>query len=191
MKRSYWSFILAGVVALAAHEVVTSTVRAQAAAETYSATATVKGPQGTMTAPVIVVIERYTTDAERSAAVDALKAGGTAALRQALEKLPAIGHIDVGQRQNPIKYAYARPVGSGRMVTVISDKPIGYLGEKLPNPKPKAGYDVAFALLNLPASGKGSGELGPAAKAKIEAGAVVTEDYGAEVVMLTDIERKK
>ena len=79
----------------------------------------------------------------------------------------------------------------GRMVTVISDRPIQYLGEKLPNPKPKAGYDVVFALLNLPGSGKGSGELGPAAKAKIEAGAVVTEDYGAEVVMLTDIEMKK
>ena len=170
---------------------MTSTLWAQAAAETYSATATVKGPQGTMTAPVVVVIERYTTDGERSQAVEALKAGGTSALRQALEKMPAIGHIEVGQRKNPIKYAYARPVGSGRMVTVISDKPIGYLGEKLPNPKPKAGYDVAFALLNLPASGKGSGELGPAAKVKIDAGAVVTEDYGAEVVTLTDIERKK
>ena len=191
MKRSCWSFVLAGVVALSAHDVVPSTLAAQAAAETYSATATVKGPQGTMTAPVIVVIERYTTDAERSAAVDALKAGGTTALRQALEKMPAIGHIEVGQRKNPIKYAYARPVGSGRMVTVISDKPIGYLGEKLPNPKPKAGYDVAFALLNLPASGKGSGELGPAAKVKIDGGAVVTEDYGAEVVTLTDIEGKK
>ena len=77
------------------------------------------------------------------------------------------------------------------MVTVISDKPIGYLGEKLPNPKPKAGYDLAFALLNLPGSGKGSGELGPAAKVKIEAGAVVTEDYGAEVVTLKDVEMKK
>jgi len=190
MKRSCWSLILAGVVAISAH-VVPSTLSAQAAEETFSATATVKGPEGTVTAPVIVVIERYTTDGERSAAVDALKAGGTTALRQALEKMPAIGHIEVGQRKNPIKYAYARPVGSGRMVTVISDKPIGYLGEKLPNPKPKAGYDVAFALLNLSASGKGSGELGPAAKVKIDGGAVVTEDYGAEVVTLTDIERKK
>ena len=190
MKRNFRSFILAGVVALSGGAVVTSTLWAQAP-ETFSATASVKGPQGTMTAPVVVVIERYTTDEERSQAVEALKAGGTSALRQALEKAPAIGYIEVGQRKNTIKYAYARPVGSGRMVTVISDKPIGYLGEKLPNPKPKAGYDLAFALLNLPGSGKGSGELGPAAKVKVDAGAVVTEDYGAEVVTLTDIERKK
>jgi len=189
MKRNFRSFILASVVALIGVAAVNSTLRAQATAETYSATATVKGPQGTVTAPVVVVIERYTTDGERSQAVEALK-GGTSALRQALEKAPAIGYIEVGQRKNPIKYAYARSVGSGRLVTVISDKPIGFLGEKLPNPKPKAGYDLAFALLNLPASGKGSGELGPAVKVKVDAGAVVTEDYGAEVVTLIDIEKK-
>jgi hypothetical protein len=191
MNRNFRSFILAGVVALIAGGVVTSILRAQAAADTYSATATVKGPQGPITAPVVIVIERYTTDAERSQAVEALKTGGTSALKQALEKMPAIGHIDVGDRQNPIKYAYARPVASGQLVTVFSDRPILYLGEKLPNPKPKAGYDLAFALLNLPASGKGNGELGPAARAKIDGGAIVTEDYGAEVVRLTDIEKKK
>ncbi len=191
MKRNARSIILAGVVALIGGDVVISTVRAQAAAETYSATASVKGPQGMVTAPLVVVIERYTTDAERSKAAEALKAGGTSALRQALEKMPAIGHIDVGSRQTPIKYAYARPVSSGRLVTVIADRPIAYLGEKLPNPKPKAGFDLAFAMLNLPSSGKGSGELGPAAKIKIEGGALVTEDYGAEVVALKDIEKKK
>ena len=190
MTRILWSFMLAGVVALAAGDRVTATLAAQGAAETYSATATVKGPQGQVTAPVVVVIERLTTDAERSKAVEALKAGGTTALRQALEKMPAIGHISVGERKNPIKYAYTRSVGSGRLVTVISDKPIVYLGEKLPAAKPKAGYDLAFALLNLSADGKGSGELGPAAKVKVDAGAIVTEDYGAEVVRLTDIVKK-
>jgi hypothetical protein len=191
MKRNFRSFILAGAVTMIGVAAVTSTLRAQAATETFSATATVKGPQGPVTAPVVVVVERYTTDAERSQAVEVLKAGGTSALRQALEKAPAIGYIEVGQRKNPIKYAYARSVGSGRLVTVISDKPIAHLGEKLPNPKPKEGYDLAFALLNLPGSGKGSGELGPAAKVKVEGGAVVTEDYGAEIVTLTDVEMKK
>jgi hypothetical protein len=190
MNRIIRPFILAALAALSANAVATA-LRAQAGAETFSATASVKGPQGAITAPVAVVIERYTTDAERSKALEALKAGGTAALRQALEAMPAIGHIEAGQRRSPIKYAYARPVGAGRLVTVISDKPIAYLGEKLPNPKAKAGYDLAFALLNLPASGKGSGELGPAVKVRIDAGAIVTEDYAAEVVTLTDVEQKK
>jgi hypothetical protein len=191
MKRIIRPFILTALAALSANHAVATAHRVQAGAETYSALASVKGPQGAITAPVAVVIERYTTDAERSKALDALKAGGTAALRQALETMPAIGHIEAGQRRSPIKYAYARPVGGGRLVTVISDKPIAYLGEKLPNPKAKAGYDLAFVLLNLPASGKGSGELGPAVKVRIDAGAIVTEDYAAEVVTLTDVEQKK
>jgi hypothetical protein len=191
MTRTIGSFVSAAVVVLAANTAVITAGQAQAVAETYTATAAVKGPQGEVTAPVVVVIERYTTDAERSKALEALKAGGTAALRQALETMPAIGHIEAGKRQSPLKYAYARPVGGGRLITVISDKPIAYLGEKLPNPKPKAGYDLAFALLNMPASGKGSGELGPAVKVRIDAGAIVTEDYASEVVRLTDIERKK
>jgi len=183
-------FILAGVVALIAGGVATSTLQARAAADTYSATATVKGPKGPVTAPVVIVIERYTTDAERSQAVEALKKGG-AALKLALGKMPVIGHIDVGGRTNPVKYAYARSVASGQLVTVFTDRPILHLGEKLPNAKPKAGYDLAFALLNLPGSGKGSGELGPAVKAKADGGAIVTEDYGSEVVRLTDVEKKK
>jgi hypothetical protein len=191
MKRIIRLFVLAAVAALSANHAAATAHLVQAGTETYSATASVKGPQGAVTAPVAVVIERYTTDAERSKALEALKAGGTAALRQALEAMPAIGHIEAGQRRSPIKYAYARPVGAGRLVTVISDRPIAYLGEKLPNPKSKAGYDLAFALLNLPASGKGSGELGPAVKVRIEAGAIVTQDYAAEVVTLTDIEQKK
>lgn len=191
MKRIGRSFILAGVAALIACGLVTSTPRAQAAADTYSATATVAGPQGPVSAPVTILIERYTTDAERSQAVEALKTGGSSALKEALEKMPAIGHIDLGERQNAIKYAYARPVGSGQLVTVFSDRPILYLGERLPNPKPKEGYDLAFALLNLPDSGKGTGELSPAARARVDDGAIVTEDYGAEVVRLTDIEKKK
>jgi hypothetical protein len=190
MTRELRSTVLAGALALASSVSSVSGVSAQAGAETYSATASVKGPEGPMTAPVTIVIERYTTDAERSKAVEALESGQTAGLQQALAKMPDLGHIEVGARRNALKYAYARAVGAGRLITVICDKPIGFLGEKMPNPKPKAGYDLAFAILTIPASGKGSGELGPAAKFKSESGAVVTEDYGAEVIRLSDVQKK-
>jgi hypothetical protein len=187
MKTRHWSLIMAGLVTLGALGARMPMAAAQAGGEAFSATATVKGAKA-RTAPVVVVIDRYTTDEERRTVVDALRGGGAAA-RQALEKMPAIGQLTVGEHKTAIKYAYARPAGGGRLVTVISDKPLGYLERE--TAAPKEGYDLAFALLNLPASGKGSGELGPASKVKVGNGAIVTEDYGSEVVTLSDVERKK
>jgi hypothetical protein len=192
MRRSCHVTVLAGALTLITLTLPPSAATAQTGKDTYVATASVKGTAaGSAIAPVVIVIERYTTDAERAKAVDALKSGATPALTKLLSTMPAIGHIEVVAHRTPIKYAYARSVGSGRLITVITDQPIAYLGENVQNPKPKAGYDLAFALLTVPAAGKGTGELAPAAKAKVNNdGAVVTEDYGAEVVVLGDVEKK-
>jgi hypothetical protein len=178
------SMVLAGLLSAA------DTASMQGA-ETFTATASAKGSAGTKTSPVTITIARLTTDAERATVAEALKRGGTAAVRETLAKMPDVGTLDVGQRKNPLKYAYQRTVGSGRIITLITDTPIAYLGEGGPDAKPKAGYDLGLVLLDLSNPGKGSGELAPAARVKLnEAGAVVTEDYGAEVVRLTDVQKK-
>ena len=166
--------------------------RAQAPGETFVATASVRGPSGTQTAPVTIVLTRFTTDQERTTVVDALKSGGTPAVVERLKAMEDVGYIEVGERRSPLKYAYARAAGSGRLITVISPTPIAHLGAGLPDAKPKAGFDLALALLELPSSGSGTGELAPAAKVKVTgAGAIETEDYGAEVVRLTDAHAKR
>jgi hypothetical protein len=166
--------------------------RAQAPGETFVATASVRGPSGTQTAPVTIVLTRFTTDQERTTIVDALKSGGTPAVVERLKAMEDVGYIEVGERRSPLKYAYARAAGSGRLITVISPTPIAHLGAGLPDAKPKAGFDLALALLDLPSSGSGTGELAPAAKVKVTgAGAIETEDYGAEVVRLTDAHVKR
>jgi hypothetical protein len=191
MRCSLHVTVIASAMMLITLTLPPSANTAQAAKETYLATASIKGTTGQVTAPIVIEIERLTTDAERGKAVDALKSGATAALKQLLATMPAIGYIEVATRRTPVKYAYARPIGAGRLITIVTDQPIGYLGGNAPDAKPKEGYDLAFALLTVPATGKGTGELAPAAKAKVdEAGAVVTEDYGAEVVTLRDVERK-
>ena len=167
-------------------------VSAQAPGETFVATASVRGPSGTKTAPVTIVLTRFTTDQERTTVGDALKSGGTPAVVQRLKAMDDVGYIQVGERRSPLKYAYARSTGAGRLVTVISPSPLAYLGEGLPDAKPKAGFDLALALLDLPATGSGTGELVPAAKVKLtDAGAIETQDYGADVVRLTDARVKK
>jgi len=160
--------------------------------ETYTATASLKTAGGaSASAPVTVTIDRYATDAERDALMAALKKGGGESARALLAKGKDLGTIQVGARHTPIKYAYARSLGDGRLVTIVTAEPIALIGAGLPGAKPKEGFDQGLALLQLSSSGPGTGELSPAAKIKLDdKGAVVTEDYGAEVVRLTNIVKK-
>jgi hypothetical protein len=166
---------------------------AQTQGETFQATASLKNPAGAqVTAPVTIVVNRPTSDAERAAVADALKKGATSGAVQSLNGMPDAGYIEIGGRRTPVKYAYVRPTGTGRLVTVVAPAPIVHLGAGLPDAKPKAGFDLAIAILDLTASGTGTGELVPAASVKLDgAGAIQTQDYGAEAVRLTNVQAKK
>ena len=167
-----------------------SSILAQAG--TFTATATVKTAAGQLTGPVTIVVTRVTTDAERDKVAEALKKGGTPAVVQMLKGAPDVGYIELGTRKTPLKYAYVRPVSGGRLVTVVASTPIVHLGAGLPEAKPKAGFDLALALLDVKDAGAGSGELVPAATLKLtDAGAIQTQDYGADVVVLTNVQFKK
>lgn len=161
--------------------------------ETYNATASLKTKAGaTMTAPVVITIDRWTSDGDREKAVAALKAGGTAALQKQLAGTSAVGTLQVGEVKAPLHFARALPVGGGKVVTVVTTKPVFYVGAGAPEAKAKAGYDVAVVLFQVDAAGKGDvGDFAPAAKVKMDdRGALVTEDYGAEAVRLEAISKK-
>ena len=163
-----------------------------AGGETFTATASMKSEKASATAAVKISIHRYATEKERKAVMGAIKTGGTTALLGVVGKMKDIGTIEVGEQKTPIKYAYSYPTGDGRIVTVITAKPIAFLGAGLPEAKPRAGHDVATALLVLDAKGGGHGELAPAATVKAnESGAIVVDDYGDSQVWLKDIAKTK
>jgi hypothetical protein len=163
---------------------------ALAAGETFKATASVKSPTAAASAPVTIKIDRFVTDAERDTIVTAVRGNDHAATRKALEAAPDIGYIDVGSRRTPIKYAYARSTGAGRMITVLTAKPVLYLGSGVPGAKAKGEYELALVLLILDGQNAGDGEFSPAVTLKVdEQGAVVTTDYSHEVVRLTGISK--
>jgi hypothetical protein len=170
---------------------VASSVWAQAR-ETMTATATVKSAGGaSASAPLTAVIDRFATDAERDALVAAVKSGGTSAARDLLAKRSDAGSIQLGARRVPIKYAYSRTTGSGRLITLITAEPVVFVGAGVPDSKPKAGYDLGLVLLDVNPSGSGQGELAPAAKVRVDAqNAIVTEDYGADLVHLSNVAKK-
>ncbi len=161
-------------------------------AESYMARAEMKTADGkVLTAPVMVSLERMLTSAERDALLAAFKSGDSEALRKALAAQPSLGYVEGGKVRVPVKFAFPRPSGAGKLVTIVCNEPIKHVGGDIPDAKPKAGFDHAYVLLVLDGDGKGTGEIAPAAKMKLrEDGALVTEDYGSETIWLKDVVRK-
>ena len=184
-------FSLAALV-LVGSALVPEAAPGQPAGEAFTATASAKSEGGSATAPVRISIERFLTKKEQASVIGAVKSGGTQAVREILAKMKDAGTLELGGRKTPIKYAFTDSTGSGRVVTVATAEPLFYLGAGLPDAKPKAGYDVAVALLVLDAAGAGYGELAPAAKVKAnESGAIVIDDYGEAKIWLKDVKKAK
>jgi hypothetical protein len=166
-------------------------VAAQPRGETFTADATVSRPNGTVaSAKLTASVEAFATEAERDALIAAVGKGGTAA-RDLLAGRKDVGSIQVGAAKTAVKYAYVRSTGSGRLITLVTAQPIHFVGGDLPDAKPRAGYDLGLVLLDVDPSKPGKGEVAPAAKVKVDAQkAIVTDDYGAEVVRLSNVVRQ-
>jgi hypothetical protein len=155
-------------------------------AETFTATATVKTAAGaTATVPVSVTIDRVTPQPEADALAAAFKTGGAAGLRKALEGRPATGSVRVGGgATTPTRLTMERRTDKGRLLTILTDTPLFFVGAGAPDAKPRAGHDFALLDLELEKGGAGSGTLAPAARISVKEGAFVVDDYGAELVRL-------
>ncbi len=171
---------------------VSSAVRAQRK-DTISALAEMTSAGGVAaSAPFTLVIERLSTDAEREALLQAVKKDGTDGARQFLSGREATGTLQLGARTVDIKFAFARPLSGGRLITVVASDPIVFLGAGVPNAKPTTTYDLAFAMIEVSDTGMGHGELVPAGKVRLdEKGGIITEAYTAtDVVRLTNVVAK-
>jgi hypothetical protein len=155
--------------------------------ETIKAVATVKSAGGTnATTPVSVTIDRTTPQPEADTLVAAFKASGADGLRKALEGVPPTGSVRVGDgAATPARLTLERTTDQGRLLTILTDTPIMFLGAGKPGAKQTKGYDFAVVDLQFKADGTGSGTLAPAARISVKGGAFVVEDYATDMVRLT------
>jgi hypothetical protein len=167
--------------------------QAQAGAESFTATATVKTAGGAeATAPVTITIGRKMPEAESDKLVAAFKSGGPAALRNALAGAPPTGSVQLADgAPTPAIITIERPTDTGRLIVIVTDTPLLFLGAGVPGAKLKEGYDVAVIDLEIDASGDGSGTLAPAAKVTVSGSAFVVEDYASELVRLAGVKKVK
>ena len=90
---------------------------------------------------------------------------GAAALRKALAGAPATGSVRLaGGPATPTRLTLERPTDKGRLLTIVTDEPVAFLGAGVPGAKPREGYDFAIIDLALDKAGSGSGTFAPAAK---------------------------
>ena len=183
-----------GFTVLSAALLMTPAVpRGQTAAEAFTATATAKAANGkTGSAPVAITIGRKMAHAEADPLVAAFKAGGAAALRKALVGVSPTGTVRIGTGPVvPARLTIEREVGGGRLLTIVTDKPVLFVGAKLPGAKAQEGYDFAVVDIQVDASGSGTGTISPAAKIKLNGEAFVVEDYFGDVIRLTAVKKTK
>ena len=172
---------------------IPASTNGQSTGEVFTATAVVKSADGkSASAPVTITINRKMSEKEAESLANAFKAGGAAALRKGLEGVPTTGTVQVGAGTvTPTRFTIERPVGAGRLLTILTDRPLAFVGASAPGAKPREGYDFAVIDIEVDAQGNGAGTIAPAAKLRLNQSAFVVEDYGAEVVRLTAVKKTK
>jgi hypothetical protein len=178
--------------ALAAAVLATSPSYAEAP-EVFTAKADVKTASGSSaSAPVTIRVDRKMSQGEADALVSAFKSGGAAALRKALTGVPPTGSVQLGEgTTTPTRLTVERTTDKGRLLTIVADQPILFLGAGVPGAKSTEGYDFAVVDLEVDAGGSGAGTVAPAAKVTVRDGAFVVEDYAPELIRLTAVKKTK
>ena len=159
------------------------------AAETFDLTATASagpGAVGTLTVPMVLQIDRYTPAHARTTMTDALKHAGYSGFLNALREAPIAGSLTIGDQKWTVRWARQLPSASGRVISIVTDKPVAFVGGGKTDAKSRAGYEVAVAQFTIDASGKGTGTMAAAARVKPggETG-VRIDDYAEKPVTLT------
>jgi len=165
----------------------------QTGAETFSATAAIKTASGAQaTAPVTITITRKMSQAEADKLTSAFAAGGVTALRKALVGVPPTGTIQIGSgKASTTAMTIERPSDRGRLLTIVSDQPLMFIGAGLPDAKPQQGFTFGIVDLVVADNGSGSGTMSPAAKVTVKQGVFVIDEYSGELVRLTDVKKVK
>jgi hypothetical protein len=182
---------LIGAMTIAGPSAIAQTPRNSGAPESFTTNAQVKGAGGAMAATILIQIQRYTPDFDRTSVETALKGGGYPAFLTALRKAPEVGSVAVGDQKFPIRFAREQKAAKGRTIVLVTDKPVFFVGGGQTNAKPRAGFEVAVIELQVDDVGLGSGRMAAAARVKPgpDGAGVQIDDYAEEPIKLVTVRR--
>ncbi len=195
MKRRSHVTGLVGVVLLAAAASLPAQVGQKAPEpgnkpiETFTARAF--SLQSGSTGIIEVVINRWSTDAEREDLKTVLQAAGSQAMVKEMEKMPQVGYIKTANSMgDALLYARSTELpDGGRQVVVATNRPISVAGSLAPGAAQK--YDLSVVEMRWKkGDSKGEGKMTLAAEASIKDGKLQLTNYMGQPPILKDIVAK-
>ena len=142
---------------------------------------------------VDIVINRWSTDAERNRLRDALREKGPESLLSALQDVKdPVGYIQTpGNVGYPLRFARQIPTSDGgRRILLGTDRPVSFF--EASNPGITSDYPFMVIDLTVNAKGEGQGRLLPLARVTANDDHVVDiENYTTEPVRLNAVRRVK
>jgi hypothetical protein len=188
--------LAAGVAAVLATSVGAGRVGAQVASnsprEEFTAFAVNLSNIGTRsTATVDIVIERWTTDAERDRLMAIFREKGPDALLDALRDEPRVGSIRTPDTlAYDLRFAHELPGDDGgRRIILATDRPIGFW-EAANRPR-TIDYPFAVIELRLDKNGRGVGKLSIATKLTLSHDVLTLENFANQPVLLNEVRKRK
>ncbi len=120
------------------------------------------------------------------------KGGGYPSFLAALRKAPEVGTVGIGDQKFAIRYAREEKTAKGRTITLVTDKPMFFVGGGSTDAKPRAGYEVGAIQMRWTMSASGAApwprprgsSLGP------EGVGVQVDDYADQPIKLVTVSRK-
>lgn len=142
-----------------------------------------------------MVVERWSTDAERDRLVETLKSKGPTGLLTVMREMPGIGYISSPTSKGvPLRFAHARPAeGGGRHIIMATERPMN--DEPPPRSRFRRGEDYPFSIVDITvdSSGNGEGKLAYAAHLALnpKTGAFEIGNYAADPIHLTSVKSER
>lgn len=149
-------------------------------------------PPGTQASgPIDIVVERWSTQAERDQLLMSLARGGQPGLLETIQDAPRVGYVRVpGMLGTRLYHAWRDVDAQGNAkIMLVTDRPIGFV-EAVDRPRT---LDYRFAVVELTVDGEGNGRGSIALAAQLVAGpderAVRVKSWAATPVYLRNVTR--
>jgi hypothetical protein len=189
MNRTFAALASAAVLAGSAAAVSGQTMGAP---ERFTALAVNMGSPGPAGATTVeMVVNRWSTDAERDRLMNVLMEQGPEKLLDALQKNPKVGYIRTPNSVGyDLHFARKTPLpDGGERVVLGTDRYIAYW-EAVNRPR-SLEYPFTVIELRINANGEGEGKMSLATKVipDKESKTIVLEDYGTQPVLLQSVKR--